>query len=115
AGINGFISKRQSNTFDLINAINSVMNNEEYFGRDITALIYDIFISKKYDIPFTEREREIISICHKGLQSKEIAAQLNISAKTVENHKTNIFKKLGINNTVELVNWALKNELIDLT
>lgn len=58
------------------------------------------------DIPkinLTKRELEIANLCAKGLINKEIADQLNISQRTVETHKNNLFKKLGINNTVELV------------
>lgn len=60
----------------------------------------------------TEREMEIIKLCHSGLMSKEIANKLNISSRTVEMHKNNIFKKLGINSTLELVLYAMKNGII---
>jgi DNA-binding NarL/FixJ family response regulator len=116
AGINGFISKRKSGTNELAEAIQSVMNGLEYFGRDISAIIYDVFISKKKTttIPneFTDREREIILACRDGLLSKEIAVRLGISINTVNTHKKNIFQKLGINNTMEMVQYALKNGII---
>jgi len=51
----------------------------------------------------TAREREIASLCAEGLQNKEIADRLNISTRTVETHKNNIFRNLGINTTAELV------------
>lgn len=51
----------------------------------------------------TNREREIARLCGEGLQNKEIADRLNISTRTVETHKNNIFRKLGINTTAELV------------
>ena len=62
----------------------------------------------------TSREKEVIILCCDGLGSKEIASQLNISARTVEKHKSNIFEKLGLNNTIDLVKWAIKNSLISL-
>ncbi|MBQ9192878.1 MAG: LuxR family transcriptional regulator [Bacteroidales bacterium] len=55
------------------------------------------------DKTLTPREREIASLCCDGLLSKEIADQLHISQRTVETHKNNIFRKLGINTTAELV------------
>ena len=57
------------------------------------------------EIKLTKRELEIANLCTKGLLNKEIADQLNISQRTVENHKNNLFKKLGINNTVELMRY----------
>lgn len=45
----------------------------------------------------------IARLCSEGLQSKEIASRLNISKRTVETHKNNIFRKLGINSTAELI------------
>lgn len=57
-------------------------------------------------VKITKREREVMLLCCDGLLAKEIADRLNISQRTVETHKTNLFKKLGINNTVELVRYA---------
>ena len=53
--------------------------------------------------PLTLREMEIVRLCCEGLQSKEIASRLNISKRTVETHKNNIFRKLGISSTADLV------------
>lgn len=51
----------------------------------------------------TKREREVASYCCDGLSSKQIAAEMNLSQRTIESHKNNIFRKLGISTTVELV------------
>jgi DNA-binding NarL/FixJ family response regulator len=117
-GIEGFISKRQGAEDDLPEAIFSIASGLEYFGKDIASLIYDIFVSKKksteFAVLFTDREKEIIALCRDGLLSKEIAERLNISPRTVDSHKNNIFKKLDINNTVEMVQYALKHGIINL-
>lgn len=55
------------------------------------------------DKTLTTREREIALLCCEGLLNKEIADRLSISQRTVETHKNNIFRKLGINSTTELV------------
>ena len=116
AGIDGFISKRQSDAHELAEAIRTIMSGLEYFGRDISAIIYDIFVSKKKTTvvtpEFTEREKEIILACRDGLLCKEIAARLGISTHTVNAHKNNIFQKLGINNTMEMVQYALRKGII---
>ena len=57
------------------------------------------------EIHLTSREIEIAELCAKGMINKEIAVNLGISQRTVETHKNNIFKKLGINNTVELMRY----------
>jgi DNA-binding NarL/FixJ family response regulator len=116
AGIDGFISKQQGDDDELAEAIHTVNSGLEYFGRDIAAIIYSVYVLKKKTATvtqeFTDREREIITLCGEGLMSKEIAARLDISANTVHTHKKNIFQKLGINNTVELVQYAMKYGII---
>jgi len=115
-GIDGFLSKRLGDPDELASAIRSVMSGIEYFGRDISAIIFDVYVAKKktsaITAEFTEREREIILLCRDGLMCKEIADRLSISVNTVNNHKKNIFHKLGINTTMEMVQYALKNGII---
>jgi len=116
AGINGFISKQKSDAHELSEAIQAVMNGLEYFGKDISTLIYNIYVAKKKTIEitpeFTEREKDIILLCSEGLLYKEIANRLGITFHTVNTHKKNIFLKLGINNTMEMVRYALKTGII---
>jgi len=116
AGINGFISKQKGDPAELANAIRTVMSGVEYFGRDISAIIFDVYVAKKktsaVTSEFTEREREIILLCRDGLMVKEIADRLGISINTVNNHKKNIFGKLGINNSMEMVQYSLKKGII---
>jgi len=49
-----------------------------------------------------------------GMTAREVAAKLFISPKTVENHRTNLMKKLGLHSTVELIRYAARLGLIDL-
>jgi len=115
-GINGFISKRMGSVDVLANAIRSVMSGFDYFGKDISDIIYRIYVSKKntteVTVEFTEQEKNIIELCREGLPSKLIADRLSISSRTVENHKNNIFRKLGINSTIEMIQYAMKNGII---
>jgi len=116
AGIDGFVGKLRANTSELVQAIRTVAGGIEYFGRDISAIIFDLYVAKKKTIDvtpeFTDREREIIILCRDGLIGKEIADRLNISINTVNFHKKNIYSKLGINNTTEMIQYALKNGII---
>lgn len=111
-GINGFISKNAS-VDELLSAIDSVLSDMEFYGKDVAQLIYDIKTACVVeDDLFTNRELEIIKYCAEGLYAKEIAKQLNISTRTVETHKNNIFKKLGFSSSVELVKYAFEHSLI---
>jgi len=115
-GIDGFISKQKSDADEFASAIRTVAGGLEYFGRDISTIILGIYVAKKKTTAvtseFTDREREIITLCRDGLIGKEIAERLDISINTVNTHKKHIFQKLGINNTVEMVQYAMKNGII---
>ena len=55
----------------------------------------------------TAREEEVLRLVAWGFSNKEIAAQLGLSVKTIETHKTNASNKLGLHNRSEIVRWAL--------
>ncbi len=113
-GIDGFLSKT-SDAPVMLDAVKSVAAGYEYYGTDIARLIERISLAKKAsDSIFTPRELDVIRFSCQGLQYKEIAERLGIRYLTVVTIKNNIFRKLGINNTVELVVYAIKNELITL-
>jgi two-component system response regulator NreC len=116
AGIDGFISKQKGNDNELAGAIRSIMGGAEYYGRDISSIIFGVYVSKKKTAAvtdeFTEREREIIIACRDGLLCKEIADRMGVSINTINTHKKRIFQKLGINTTIEVVQYALKKGII---
>jgi DNA-binding NarL/FixJ family response regulator len=117
-GIDGFITKRLSDVNTLTEAIHSIMEGFSFYGDDITNIIYRIYVSKKKTTEitkeFTEQEKKIIELCRQGMLAKEIAHHLNINSRTVEKHKENIFKKLGISSTLEMIRYALKNGIIQV-
>lgn len=113
-GINGFISKNTS-LDELNSAIELIQSGADYFGKDIAQIICNA--SAIRPIPasnFTERELDIISLATDGLSTKQIAIKLNVSTNTINTHKTHIFRKLGINSTIEMVNFAIKHKIINL-
>jgi DNA-binding NarL/FixJ family response regulator len=117
-GIEGFISKLNGSPDTLAEAIRSIMQGVEYFGSDISNIIRQIYIAKKrttkVSSEFSDQEKRIIECSHEGLPVKLIADRLGISAKTVNWHKSNIFRKLGINNSLEMVRFAVENGIIAL-
>ena len=111
-GIDGFVSKFVDIP-TLFLAMESVCNGLEFYGKDISEIIYAVLTAKTAaEEQFTDRELEIIRLCSKGYMVKEIASELNISNRTVENHKNNIFKKLGFNTTAELIRYSYEHGII---
>ena len=115
-GIEGFVSKLETSMDTFADAIRSVVQGLEYYGKDISGIISQIYLAKKktaqVTAEFSEQEKRIIECCHKGLTGKQIADTLNIAYKTMEWHKSNIFRKLNLHSTGELVHFAVRNGII---
>ena len=113
-GIDGFINKAVSPE-ELKTAIEYVADGLEYYGRDIAKILRDFSTARKnLKVEFTKRESEILELCAKGLSAKDISRRLDISINTVNSHKDNIFKKLGINSSLELVRWSIDHGIISI-
>lgn len=113
-GIDGFISKNGPME-EVCAAINSVEEDVPYYGHDLALLVRDIVdarLDKKSSALLTKRELEIIEACCSGMLGKEIAEKFNISLRAVNSHKTNIFNKLGLNSSVEMVRFAIEHGII---
>lgn len=118
-GAIGFLDKNTTKE-ELFVALKEVCNNNSYFGQNISNIIFNNFTEslqndkEKLNNILSEREIEVIKLIAVGLTSKEIAAKLFISSRTVEAHKTNIFEKLKLKTTAEIVKYAIKNKLTEL-
>ena len=62
----------------------------------------------------TDREVEVVRAFANGLSYKEIEIELNISKKTIETHKKNIFEKLNLKNQADLIKYAIKHHIVEL-
>ncbi|MBF0597269.1 response regulator transcription factor [Faecalibacter rhinopitheci] len=122
-GINGFIEK-YNETKTLIKAIDCIKNGEAYMGDELRAKIIENFSNQQSNsdeqksineilASITNRELEIIRYICEGCNSKEISDKLFISFNTVETHRKRIFNKLQIKNSISLMRFALKHELIE--
>ena len=88
---------------------------KQFYGKDISSLLQEIADAKAKNIAetrLTKREGEIVKLICEGYRGKEIADQLFISIRAVNSHKTNIFNKLGISSSVELVRFAIEHGII---
>jgi len=121
AGVMGFVLKEFGKN-ELESAINAVINGENYFSqkllRDIILNLNTPNKAKKLqnepDTKLTKRELEVLKLICEGLSNAQIAEKLFISIRTVEGHKSNLISKTGVKNTISLVMYALKNNLVDV-
>lgn len=117
AGAKGYMNK-MTRTEELITGIKELYNGSTWYKGEVAEIISSYVVeSTKGHIKFqsesilSHREREIIALFAEGLSAAEISDQLSISKQTVQVHKANIFKKLKIHNNVELLRYAMKNNL----
>jgi len=115
AGVKGIILKK-SGKYELEQAIQEVLGGGNFFSQEILKKMAIRLNRKNSDKSnqLTEREFEIlVHICN-GMTNNEIAAKLYISSKTVEVHKSNIFRKTDVKNSAQLVIYAIKRGLIEI-
>lgn len=119
-GVNSFLPK-ECDIEDLIDAIYSVMNIGYYINENFNLPLRKRIQQNKFEktknekIVLSEREIEIIKLTCLELCSKEISERLFISVRTVENYRHRIGKKLGINNSIGLVLYALFNGIVQIS
>lgn len=115
AGAVGYIPK-SARANELINAIRTVYTEGAYLPPRITQTVVTS-LSESSTVPaeaaLTEREIQVLRLVAEGLNSREIAERLNISAKTVDTHRANIMEKLGVHNTAELIRVAIQKGLVN--
>lgn len=113
-GIDGFVSKNAP-VSEIMRAVDAILSGDLWFGTDISTLIERVRLAQNDTGPaITPREADIIRLSCKGMQYKEIAEHLGISYKTVDNIKSNLFHKLNVSNTTELVIYAFRNHLVEI-
>lgn len=103
-GAKGYVLKSAS-AEEMVTAIKTVHQGGSHYSREIA----DILLQReqKKISTLTDREQTIIGMLARGLSSKQMASELDISVRTVETHRRNIKQKLKISNTAELVLYAI--------
>jgi DNA-binding NarL/FixJ family response regulator len=111
-GVKGFILKDAENS-ELRAAVNLILNGKTYFSQE---LLIKLIRNRQTNsqISLTQREREILELICEGLNSMEIAEKLFLSERTVENHRANLLDKTGCRNSLSLVLFAFRNNLVDI-
>ena len=115
AGAHGFVEKTAS-LVEFKKGLETVANGGTYFGPAVAALLRDVVAnpdaSSASDF-LTDREREILQLVAESHSTREIAAKLGISVKTVDNHRTNLIRKLNLHDVASLTRYALEVGLIE--
>lgn len=111
AGVNGYVLK-QSAPDELVRAIHAVANGQTYLDPAVTEKVVDRLGNRSLRgttsvKKLSGREEEVLRLIAHGYLSKEVAARLQISIKTVDAHKTNGMEKLGMKNRIDLVRYAM--------
>ncbi len=112
--INGFVSKDQT-TDILLDAIYNVKNGSQYFEQTVykkNNLNEAIVSAIRLQYCISDRKFEILVYVCKGLRAKEIADILYITERTVETHKTSIFKKTSTTSNMELMLFAVNHGIV---
>ncbi len=115
AGAHGFVEKT-AGLVEFKKGLETVANGGTYFGPAVAALLRDVVAnpdaSSASDF-LTDREREILQLVAESHSTREIAAKLGISVKTVDNHRTNLMRKLNLHDVASLTRYALEVGLIE--
>lgn len=112
AGASGYVLK-QSAPAELINAIRAVAAGGSYLDPSIAAKVINNYAKKQFKVgdeareSISDRESEVLRLIAWGYSNKEIGERLGISVKTVEAHKANTMKKLGMRSRIDIVRFAL--------
>jgi DNA-binding NarL/FixJ family response regulator len=119
AGARGYVLKTGAGR-QLSSAIEELAQHRPYFTPKVSETLLNAFLEyghgKDETMLFnvlTDRERTVIQLLAEGYSNKKIGSQLGISAKTVECHRAAIMRKLNLHSIVDLVRYAIRNQIIE--
>jgi DNA-binding NarL/FixJ family response regulator len=115
AGAAGFVEKT-AGFLEFKKGLSTIAAGGTYFGPAIAAVLRTVVANPESGGSpdfLTEREREILQLVAEGNSTKEIGAKLGISAKTVDNHRTNLMRKLNIHDVASLTRHAINQGLLE--
>lgn len=118
SGANGYLLKDGSAT-ELLEAVASLLRGERYLSPGIATTVVAAFLRLQQPAPrrtpyedLTQREREVLKLVAEGYRTRDIAAYLCISPKTVEKHRGSLMKRLKIHNVSALTAFAIEKGLV---
>jgi len=115
AGASGYVLKREADQ-DLVEAVHAVGRGEAFLTNAAERSIIRRWMEDGADgpaIPLTPREEEVVKLIAEAHTNAQIAQILHLAEKTVESHRANVLRKLGMRDRVELVRYAIRRGLIE--
>jgi DNA-binding NarL/FixJ family response regulator len=115
AGASGYVLKREADQ-DLVGAIRAVGGGEAFLTNAAERSIIREWMDDGAEgpaIPLTPREEEVVKLIAEAYTNAQIAQTLHVAEKTVESHRANVLRKLGMRDRVELVRYAIKRGLVE--
>ena len=118
-GASGYVLKTDAGNL-VTTALESLSRRQPFFTSKVSKMLLREYRSPRprgdargdvHDL--TPREREVVQLIAEGKSGKEIATVLSISDKTVETHRTNLMRKLGIHSISEIVRYAIRNKMVE--
>ena len=117
AGASGYLIKKSA-VDELINAIKAVYQGDSFLDPSISNMIIEGYLHQSdgetEEEKITPRQREVLQLIAEGHPNREIASNLHISVKTVDNHRANLMGKLDLNSTADLIQYAIRVGIISL-
>ncbi len=115
AGATGYIIKAEAGG-ELLRAVHSVIDGQSYLCPSVASMMVENIQgkSKSEKANLGQREQQVLELLAAGMTSPEIGARLNIAAATVEVHRRNIMRKLGVRGIAELTKYAIREGLVSL-
>jgi two-component system response regulator NreC len=123
AGACGYVLKKAGGA-EVATAIRAVRDGHVYLGAEVADLVVEDYVEQlgRRDEPgqgvygvLTDREREVLVLVVEGRSTREIAEVLSVSTKTVDAHRAAIARKLGLHSQADLVKYAIREGLIELS
>lgn len=121
AGARGYMLKSDA-AQDLVTAVDALRRNQTFFTPKVADMLLDGYVTGKTTnsaisqrTRLTSRERELVQLLAEGKSTKQAASTLGMSVKTAETHRSNIMRKLQLHSVSELVLYAVRNKLVQVT
>jgi DNA-binding NarL/FixJ family response regulator len=115
AGASGYVLKREADQ-DLVGAVRAVGRGEAFLTNAAERSIIRQWMTDSSTapaVPLTPREEEVVKLIAEAHTNTQIAELLHLSEKTIESHRANVLRKLGMRDRVELVRYAIRRGLVE--